>query len=197
MKLTKFTNVLALSILLAVAGAGCKHRSPTVTPLPNGGSLSGPEHNIAAGGTLGSGGGGAPIEGGGGLASNPAGSHDGWIPHPDILKADTVYFAYDSSAIKDAEKSKVAAVADYLKSNAGDAVRIEGHCDERGTEEYNRALGERRALALREALSQLGVEPTRVDTISYGKDRPAEAGHDEAAWSKNRRGEFIVLTAPK
>jgi peptidoglycan-associated lipoprotein len=197
MKLTKLTNVLALGILLAVAGTGCKHKSPTVvTPLPNSG-LTGTAPSPGTGGMLGSGSGAAPIESGAGIASNPAGSHDGWIPHPEILKADTVYFDFDRSAIKDTEKSKVAAVADYLKSNAGDAVRIEGHCDERGTEEYNRALGERRALALREALSQLGVEATRVDTISYGKDRPAEPGHDEAAWSKNRRGEFIVLTAPK
>ena len=90
----------------------------------------------------------------------------------------------------------MAAVADYLKANSAKAVRVEGNCDERGTEEYNRSLGERRALAVREELIRLGIDPTRVDTISYGKDRPADPGHDEAAWSKNRRDDFIVLTKP-
>jgi peptidoglycan-associated lipoprotein len=75
-------------------------------------------------------------------------------------------------------------------------VEVDGHCDERGTEEYNRALGERRALALREELISLGVDPNRIDTVSYGKDRPAETGHDEAAWRKNRRGEFLLETPP-
>src|SRR5437899_12093675 len=95
------------------------------------------------------------------------------------------------------EKPKVAKVAEYLKTRASDAVRVDGHCDERGTEEYNRSLGERRALALREELVRLGIDPTRVDTISYGEDRPADPGHDESAWRKNRRGEFILLTPPK
>ena len=75
-------------------------------------------------------------------------------------------------------------------------MKIEGHCDERGTEEYNRALGERRALALREELARLGIDPGRVDTISYGKDRPVDTGRDESAHRKNRRGEFVVLTPP-
>jgi peptidoglycan-associated lipoprotein len=74
-----------------------------------------------------------------------------------------------------------------------DKLLIEGHCDERGTEEYNRALGERRALALREALAKAGVSPDRIRTISYGKDRPVNPGHDESAWAQNRRGEFILL----
>ena len=91
----------------------------------------------------------------------------------------------------------MAAVADYLKANSGKAVRVEGNCDERGTEEYNRSLGERRALAVREELIRLGIDPTRVDTISYGKDRPAAPGHDESAWKQNRRDDFIILSPPK
>jgi len=71
---------------------------------------------------------------------------------------------------------------------------IEGHCDERGTEEYNRALGEKRAQALREYLaSKLGVDAGNIRTLSYGKDRPAVPDHNDAAWAKNRRGEFVVL----
>jgi peptidoglycan-associated lipoprotein len=91
----------------------------------------------------------------------------------------------------------VGTVADYLKANSAKAVRVEGNCDERGTEEYNRSLGERRALAVREELVRLGIDPTRVDTKTWGKDNPAnDPGHDEAAWKKNRRDEFIVLTKP-
>ena len=132
------------------------------------------------------------------LSGIPQGpGHPGWPEDAETLKADTVYFDYDSSVIKPSEKTKVGAVADYLKSNSANAVKIEGHCDERGTEEYNRSLGERRALALREELVGLGTDATRVDTISYGKDRPASPGHDEAAWKQNRRGVFIVLTPPK
>src|SRR5262249_19328595 len=102
-----------------------------------------------------------------------------------------------SSVVRPGEKSKISAVADYLKSNQMTAVEIEGNCDERGTEEYNRSLGERRALALREQLIGLGIDASRVDTVSYGKDRPADPGHDEAAWKQNRRGEFVLETPPK
>jgi peptidoglycan-associated lipoprotein len=111
----------------------------------------------------------------------------------------TVYFDFDSSALKSREKTKVEAVVEYLKSNPTKLVRVEGNCDERGTEEYNRALGERRALAVREEIVRMGIESSRVVTLSNGKDQPAETGHDDAAWAKNRRDEFIVLiprTAP-
>jgi len=119
--------------------------------------------------------------------------HAGWLPDADKFKAQTVHFAYDSSRVKSEDRKKIAVVADYLKGNPQSAVRVEGNCDERGTEEYNRALGERRALAAREELIGAGVTPERVDTISYGEDKPVETGHNEAAWSKNRRGEFILL----
>ncbi len=109
------------------------------------------------------------------------------------LAPQTVYFAYDSAAINPTEQPKLQAVADYVKAHAGAKILVEGHCDERGTEEYNRALGERRALAAREALIGLGVDAGSIQTISYGKDRAADPGHDEAAWSKNRRDEFVVV----
>ena len=70
---------------------------------------------------------------------------------------------------------------------------MDGHCDERGTEEYNRSLGERRALAVREHLIRLGIAPERVRTLSWGEDRPVDTGHNEEAWQKNRRAEFILL----
>lgn len=119
-----------------------------------------------------------------------------WARNHEIFKKDTVYFEFDSSAIKGSEKKKVTAVADYLKSNPGNGLEIDGHCDERGTDGYNRSLGERRALALREELARLGVDPMMIDTVSYGKDQPAAQGHNEAAWKKNRRGEFSLEVAP-
>ena len=120
-----------------------------------------------------------------------------WIPDRETLKADTVHFDFDSSVLKSSEKPNVAKVADYLKANTGKAVRVEGNCDERGTEEYNRSLGERRALAVREELIRLGIDPSHIDTISYGKDKPVDPGHTESAWSQNRRDDFVVLSPPK
>jgi peptidoglycan-associated lipoprotein len=123
-------------------------------------------------------------------------THSTWIEDRGPLKDYTVNFLYDSSVVRVADKSKIAKVADYLKANPTVAVRVEGNCDERGTEEYNRSLGERRALAGREELIRLGIESGRVDTLSYGEDKPANTGHTENAWKENRRDDFVVLTPP-
>jgi peptidoglycan-associated lipoprotein len=111
------------------------------------------------------------------------------------LAAYTVHFQFDSNVVQDKEQAKVASVAQALASDPGAKLLIEGHCDERGTEEYNRALGDRRAGSLREALVHDGVSADRIATISYGKDKPVDRGGNEAAYSKNRRGEFILLHA--
>ena len=123
--------------------------------------------------------------------------HPGWVEDPASLARATVYFDYDKSAIKGSEQAKLEDVANYLKGNPQAAVRVEGNCDERGTEEYNRALGERRALSAREYLVSLGIEASRVDTLTKGEDNPADPGHNEQAWKKNRRDEFVVLLPPK
>ncbi|HSY17800.1 MAG TPA: OmpA family protein [Candidatus Acidoferrales bacterium] len=128
----------------------------------------------------------------GGLAQNQPWTMDQVIPDPAALADQTVYFAFDSAAVLSKEESKLIIVSEKLKSDPSAKLQIEGHCDERGTEEYNRSLGERRALALREALNRAGIDGDRIRTISFGKDKPAETGHDEAAWSKNRRGVFIL-----
>jgi peptidoglycan-associated lipoprotein len=107
------------------------------------------------------------------------------------LAAYTVHFKFDSAVVEDSEQANIASVAQALAADPNAKLLIEGHCDERGTEEYNRSLGERRALALREALARAGGDAARIRTISYGKDRPVDTGHDEAAWAKNRRGQFI------
>ena len=106
------------------------------------------------------------------------------IPDRAALAAYTIHFAYDSAVIRDSEQANLQSVAQQLAADPNTKLLIEGNCDERGTEEYNRSLGERRALAAREALAKLGVDPMRVFTRSFGKDKPADPGHDEAAWSE-------------
>jgi len=194
MKLTDFTKLLVLGLVLTVAAAGCKKRPGQITPLP--GSRSGAVSEPTAAPPL-SGSENLKAENTGGFGQISPDARKDWPRDHEIFKSDTVHFDFDSSVVKPGEKSKVSAVADYLKANAGTAVEIEGHCDERGTEEYNRSLGERRALALREQLVSLGIDANRIDTISFGKDRPADPGHDEAAWKQNRRGEFALETPPK
>src|SRR5437879_4675016 len=189
MKLSQIAKPLALTLALSLAALGCKSTKGVVTPLGDKGSTAG-QGQPGLGDT-------PSLDTGPGVGTtplNPGGisqtrTHDGYIPHRDTFQADTVHFAYDSSNVRPGEKSKASHVADYLKSNLSDAVLIEGHCDERGTDEYNSSLGERRALALREVLVHLGIDPTRVETISFGQHRPVDTGSSEAAHSKHRRGE--------
>ncbi len=103
----------------------------------------------------------------------------------------TVYFAYDQSTIGTTEQAKLEQVANILLQKKDVNLIIEGNCDERGSIEYNRALGERRALAVKSYLAKLGITDARMKTMSYGSERPAVQGHDEAAWAKNRRADLI------
>jgi len=111
-----------------------------------------------------------------------------------VLASETVYFDYDRSTVKGSEVPKVQRVATYLKNQPTAYLRVEGNCDERGTEEYNRSLGERRALAVRELLIASGVPADRVTTLTNGEDKPSDPGHDETAFAKNRRADFVVIT---
>jgi peptidoglycan-associated lipoprotein len=136
----------------------------------------------------------------GGVVSDPTGS--GLDPFgPDRVNRDeskfaaqTVYFDFDKYTIKPNEIEKIKTVAAHLKANTTHLMEIDGHCDERGTEEYNRSLGEKRAQSIREYLVREGVGAERIRTISFGEDKPVDPGHDETAWSKNRRGDFVLLT---
>ncbi|WP_298437432.1 peptidoglycan-associated lipoprotein Pal [Geobacter sp.] len=112
------------------------------------------------------------------------------------LKAElqTIYFDFDASTLTDAARSSLARNAEVLKKNATAKIQIAGNCDERGSDEYNLALGEKRAQAAKKYLVTMGVAAERLTTISYGKEKPADAGHDEAAWAKNRRDDFDVLS---
>jgi peptidoglycan-associated lipoprotein len=194
MKAFKFSALLILGLALSLGATGCKHKQPPVTRFPNRG-MEGSDNsgNLGNAGTLSNPGEtvtGAGQMGGGDTANfNP----DDMAQDRSTFAADTLYFDYDSSAIRGSEQSKLTAVASALKADPSAKLLIEGNCDERGTEEYNRSLGERRALAAREALANEGVESTRVATRSYGEDKPADPGHSAEAWAKNRRDEFVLL----
>ena len=104
----------------------------------------------------------------------------------------TVYFSYDSAALDGNSKGTLFRQAAFLNANPALTVTIEGHCDERGTREYNLALGERRAAAARDYLLAQGVDPARIKVISYGKERPVMAGSNEKSWAKNRRAATVL-----
>lgn len=106
----------------------------------------------------------------------------------------TVNFAYDSFEIPASEMSAIQNNYEILKNNENLQVQIEGHCDERGGIQYNLALGEKRASTLRRKLISMGISGSRIETISYGKERPIAIGHSESAWSQNRRGNFVITS---
>jgi peptidoglycan-associated lipoprotein len=103
-----------------------------------------------------------------------------------------IYFDFDSAQLLPQGQEILRRKAQWLRSHPGASVIIEGHTDERGTVEYNLALGDRRAESAKAFLVELGISPDRISTISYGEERPADPGHDEAAWAKNRRAQFVL-----
>jgi len=205
MKRAYFWKFFALILVLSVGLTGCKKGPKGLTPIP--GRTSNGIGNVPP---VGPGNGNErvspiPGDGNGERSTSNLVTKDGQTPlggqwdtanfNPDRnqFREQTVYFDFDRSNIKASELSKIEVVAGFLKSESRMMVEIEGHCDERGTAEYNRSLGERRAQAARESLISMGIAGERVHTISFGEDRPADPGHNEASWAKNRRGEFILL----
>lgn len=104
-----------------------------------------------------------------------------------------IHFDYDKSDLLEADRAVLESLGRHLVAHPERTVVISGHCDERGTVEYNIALGDRRATVAREYLVRLGVSPLQISTISYGEAQPADVGHDEAAWAKNRRDDFAIV----
>ena len=124
---------------------------------------------------------------------------DGWKvadPSGNRLGMPVIYFAYDSDVLVPSEQAKVQRIAAFLSDKPELGLLIEGHCDQRGTEEYNRALGERRANAIRAALAGCGVNDANMKTKSFGEDKPAVSGQDESAWRQNRRGVPVPMIIP-
>lgn len=195
MKAIKLTSVLAAVLALTFISTGCQKRPKGITPINSkttqirpGEMGEVPPINLGNNNGTGADNLGTPL--------NPP----DWMRDPNAhtedaaaLAAHVVHFDYDSSVIKSGEKANVSAVASYMKSNGDVGLRVDGHCDERGTEGYNDALGERRASALREALIAEGVNADHVITQSWGERKPVAHGHDESSYAQNRRGEFIVL----
>jgi peptidoglycan-associated lipoprotein len=110
---------------------------------------------------------------------------------PPLTVAD-IYFDYDKAALTDAARSTMATNAAGLSTHAGARIVIEGHCDQRGSNEYNLALGERRAAAVKDYLTNYGIDASRLQTVSYGEERPFVTGSDESSWAQNRRAHFVV-----
>lgn len=108
-----------------------------------------------------------------------------------LLSERIIHFEYDSSEVQERYRQVVEAHALYLVANPDETLTLEGHADERGSREYNLALGERRALSVKRQMTLLGAAPSQIRTVSYGEERPVETGHDEYAWSQNRRVELI------
>jgi peptidoglycan-associated lipoprotein len=131
----------------------------------------------------------APVDQSG---ANPGAPTPGTQQDLVVNVGDRVFFGYDKYDLSPEAKTTIEKQAQWLKTYPHINVSIEGHCDERGTREYNLALGEKRAAAVRNYLVALGVEASRLQTISYGKERPAVTGSDETAWAQNRRGVLVV-----
>jgi len=196
MKCAKFLNLFMASLVLVTAAVGCKRNPKNITNIPgqrpntptgdDRGTAIQPQTPVNLGQNTGS----RPLTG----TEIPEGGSMFTNEDRAALSAQTVYFEFDRSAIKPSEQPKLDQVATYLKSNPNTQLKVEGNCDERGTEEYNRALGERRAIAAREYLIQKhNIGSERITTVSFGEDKPSDNGKTEEAYAKNPRDEFIIL----
>ena len=187
MKLIKSLRLAALCLSIAILGACSLHNPDSDQMAPGGGAGASDMSGMDLAGGSGAGG----FGGGSGDSSLlPGRPANAWTPIPGA-KLEPVYFAFDNSNVGSQQFPKLERAAQYLNSNTKAGLIIEGNCDERGSAEYNVGLGERRALSAREYLVNLGIPESRLQTISYGSERPADPGHDEAAWMKNRRDELI------
>ena len=179
----KFSTILSvLAIALAVTTSGCKYSKAA-----NGGAGA---DDLSANGSDINGSDISAEEGDIGMAGEQR-FEDMYTKCTDVAFS-PVYFAFDSSVVPQDQLSKVDEVAQHLTDRTDRVVVVEGHCDERGSNEYNLALGENRAVIVRDCLVQSGIAADRIQTRSYGEEKPAVDGHDEGAWEANRRAEFGI-----
>ena len=169
---------VALILVVAAAMAGCATKETrTDTPVTDRSSVTPPTASTSPGST-------ATPRQPTGVAGNP-------LRDPsNILSKRSVFFDYDSNAVKDEYRGLVQAHSRYLGDKRDSKIRIEGNCDERGSREYNLALGQRRAEAVKKVMTVLGVSDGRIETTSYGEEKPMATGHDEQSWSQNRRADI-------
>ncbi len=162
----------AILMILTLVAAGCAPRQPAEQSA----EVSGPQGTV----------GGTPA------GTTPGQAPDGTISAPTQSGFNKiVYFDYDSYNLKPEAKQELTELVSYMKANSTFKVQIAGNCDERGTNEYNVALGDKRARVVQEYCVSSGIDPKRISTISYGEEKPLHPGHNEEAWSKNRRDEFV------
>ena len=180
-------TVIAILPALMLLGCGT---SGEVEDATDGGVSTSAEDSGSSATTSGVGSGGATS--GEGMGESAAPFQGDALDDPNSLLAKrVVYFDFDKSDIKGEFRDVIQAHAEYLANNANVSITLEGHADERGTREYNIALGERRAIAVQKMLTLQGASASQVNVVSYGEERPAALGHDDDAWSLNRRAEFI------
>ena len=178
----KFSTIMAVfAVALSVATTGCKYDKAG-----KGGAGAGTGSDIA----------GQDISGNGSDTGSIAGASEGKFEDLYTRCTDVefapVYFGFDSTVVPQGELGKIDAVVQHLTAKTDRVVVVEGNCDERGSSEYNMSLGENRAIIIRNYLVQSGIAADRIQTRSYGAEKPAVDGHDESAWAKNRRGEFAI-----
>jgi peptidoglycan-associated lipoprotein len=201
----RWSGIVVSLLVLAVVVAGCAKRPATSTvaaPAPTGtggsmgggGGTTGGPGSTAGGGTAGTGattglqpGTTGPGTTGAGTAARPTPKEFAAVP--DLVD---IHFDFDKYDIRPGDAKVLDSNASWLKSNPAQLVLIEGHCDERGTNEYNLALGERRAKAAMNYLVSQGVQASRITIISYGEERPLCSEHNESCWTRNRRAHFLV-----
>lgn len=173
-----FSIFCVLALVAGLAACGGKNKDEETNPwdLPEDGGIDAPGTNGEIDGTFGTD---IPIRPEGG---DPLGAVPGIEP---------VFFGFDSSSVSPAETYKLEVVVQHMNNNPGVSVIVEGHSDERGSREYNVALSERRALSVLSYLINMGINGNRIQTRAMGEESPAVFGHDESAWSQNRRAEFI------
>lgn len=174
---------IALAALVALALAGCQ-TTPTPAPVED---KSGTTPPAATTGTTGA-------TTSGTSAGNVAGTATGVNPLRDpnnVLSKRSIFFEFDSFTVSDQFKPLVEAHARYLNANRSAKVTLQGHGDERGAREYNIALGQKRAEAVKRMMTLLGVQEVQIETVSFGEEKPKNLGHDEAAWAENRRVDIV------
>ena len=174
----KFSTILAVfAVALSVATTGCKYDKAGKGGAGNGNDINGQD-----------------ISGDSGSISGASeGKFEDLYTRCTDVNFAPVYFGFDSTVVPQGELGKIDAVAQHLTAKTDRVVVVEGNCDERGSSEYNMSLGENRAIIIRNYLVQSGIAADRIQTRSYGAEKPAVDGHDESAWAKNRRGEFAIF----
>ena len=182
-------NKLLLSAFVIALLAGCSTTPQKPAPVEEGTPQSATPSGSGTGATTGG-------VGTGGVTGSATGSTGAGSANPlrdpnNILSKRSVYFDFDSDAIRDQYRGLVEAHARYLQANRNARVTIQGNTDERGSREYNIALGQRRADAVRQLMRVLGAQDAQIETVSFGKEKPKNGGHDESAWAENRRADIL------